>query len=61
MYEERKAELLQQQKESEEEHSQILKTITDHDTVDYKQKILHERQALEKQLLQEVRQINMSL
>lgn len=54
MYEERKTELLQQQRVSEEEQSQILKTIADHDTVDYRQKVLHERQALEKQMLQEV-------
>ena len=54
MYEERKNELQLQQKGGEREHLQILKTIAEHDTVDFRQKALHDRQALEKQLLQEV-------
>ena len=53
-YEERKNELRLQQKENEDEHLQVLKTIGDHDTVDFRQKMLHERQSVEKQLLQEV-------
>ncbi len=32
----------------------MLKTIGDHDTVDFRQKLLHEKQAVEKQMLQEV-------
>ena len=55
LYEDRKNELSMQQKASEEDHLQVLKTIGDHDTVDFRQKMLHDRQALEKQLLQEVK------
>ena len=55
LYDERKKELLQQQKEKEDEHLQVLKTISEHDTVDFRQKMLHDRQASEKQLLQQVR------
>lgn len=54
MYDERKTELHQQQKKIETEHLQILKTQAEHDTVDFRQKMLHDKQALEKQLLQEV-------
>ena len=53
LYEERKNELRKQQKGNEEEHLQVLKTIGDHDTVDFRQKMLHDRQSVEKQLLQE--------
>ena len=54
MYDERKSELRSQQKKIEQEHLQILKTQAEHDTVDCRQKMLHDKQALEKQLLQEV-------
>ena len=58
LYEERKNDLRRHQKENEDEHLQVLKTIGDHDTVDFRQKMLHERQALEKQLLQEVSDVS---
>lgn len=54
LYEGRKNELRAQQKLNEDEHLQVLKTIADHDTVDFRQKMLHDRQGIEKQLLQEV-------
>ena len=54
MYDARKAELHAQQKKIEDDHLQILKTQAEHDTVDFRQKMLHDKQALEKQLLQEV-------
>ena len=54
MYEERKRELLVQQRQGEQEHLQILKTIAEQDAVDFRLKTLQERQKVEKQLLQEV-------
>ena len=57
-FEDRKTELLSEQKKKEDEQLQVLKTIGDHDTVDFRQKMLHERQALEKQLLQEVSDVS---
>lgn len=54
MLEERKRELQQQQRANETEHLLILKTIADHDTVEFKQKVLQERHGFEKALLQEV-------
>ena len=55
MLEERKRELQQQQRGNESEHLQILRTIAEHDTVDFRQSILQERHAFQKALLQEVR------
>ena len=46
-----------QQRSNEEEHLQILLTIAKHDTVDFKQKLLQDRQALGKALLQEVKRV----
>ena len=54
MYDARKTELHAQQKKIEDDHLQILKTQAEHDTVDFRQKMLHDKQGLEKQLLQEV-------
>ena len=54
MFEERKRELLVQQRQGEQEHLQILKTIAEQDAVDFRLKTLQERQKVEKQLLQEV-------
>ena len=54
MYEERKRELLAQQRQGEQEHLQILKTIAEQDAVDFRLKTLQERHKVEKQLLQEV-------
>lgn len=54
MYEERKRELLQQQRQGERDHLQILKTIAEQDIVEFRQRVLHERQLMEKQLLREV-------
>ena len=54
LFGDRKNELLSEQNKTEDEYLQVLKTIGDHDTVDFRQKMLHERQAVEKQLLQEV-------
>ena len=51
---ERKAELHHQQRTSEEDHLQILKTIAEHDIVEFRQSMMQERHAFEKQLLQEV-------
>eukprot|EP00731_Ephydatia_muelleri_P022590 Em0015g173a len=50
---ERKAELHHQQRTSEEDHLQILKTIAEHDIVEFRQSMMQERHAFEKQLLQE--------
>ena len=55
LYDSRKSELHTEQKKIEDEHLQILKTQAEHDMVDFRQKVLHEKQNLEKQLLQEVR------
>ena len=55
MLEERKKELLLQQKMSENEHLQILDTMAKHERVDFQQHLLQERQAFQKALLQEVR------
>ena len=55
MYEERKRELLMQQRLGEREHLQILKTIAEQDAVDFRLKTLQDRQKVEKQLLQEVK------
>ena len=54
MLEERKRELQAQQKGNEEEHLQILRTMAEHDTVDFKQKVLQARHSFEKATLQEV-------
>lgn len=54
MYEERKRELLTQQRIGEKEHLQILKTIAEQDAVDFRLRTMQERQKMEKQLLQEV-------
>lgn len=53
LLEDRKRELQAQQRSNEQEHLQILQTIATHDTVDFKQKLLQDRQALGKALLQE--------
>ena len=55
LYDSRKGELHSEQKKIEDEHLQILKTQAEHDMVDFRQKLLHEKQNIEKQLLQEVR------
>ena len=55
LLEDRKRELQGQLKASEEEHMQILKTIVQHDNVDFKQVLLQQRHSIEKALLQEVR------
>ena len=54
MLEERKRELQQQQKVHETEHLQILKTIAEHDMVDFRQTLLQEKHAHQKAFLQEV-------
>ena len=54
MLEERKRELQQQQRGNESEHLQILRTMAEHDTVDFRQSILQDRHAFQKALLQEV-------
>ena len=43
MYEERKHELLAQQRQGEQEHLQTLKTIAEQDAVDFRLKTLQER------------------
>lgn len=53
LLEDRKRELQGQLKASEEEHMQILKTIVQHDNVDFKQVLLQQRHSIEKALLQE--------
>lgn len=52
---ERKRELLQQQKKNEEDHLQILKTIADQNKVEFRQKVMQDRHGFEKNLLQQVR------
>jgi thousand and one amino acid protein kinase len=54
LYDKKKIELRDSQKKIEQEHVQILKTQAEHDMVDFRQKMLHEKQGIEKQLLQEV-------
>jgi hypothetical protein len=54
LYDKRKIELRDSQKKTEQDHLQILKTQAEHDMVDFRQKMLHEKQGIEKQLLQEV-------
>lgn len=54
MLEERKRELQQQQKANEDEHLQILKSIADQNKVEFRQKVLQDRQNFEKELLQQV-------
>ena len=54
MLDERKKELLAQQKFSENEHLQILDTMTRHERVEFQQNLVQERQAFQKALLQEV-------
>lgn len=54
LLEERKRELQEQQKGNEEEHLQILKTIADQNKVEFRHKMLHDRQNFEKDLLQQV-------
>lgn len=53
MLDERKKELLAQQKFSENEHLQILDTMTRHERVEFQQNLVQERQAFQKALLQE--------
>ena len=55
MLEERKRELQLQQKSNEEEHLQILRTIADQNKVEFRQKMMQDRQSFEKELLQQVR------
>ncbi len=57
MLEERKRELHQQQKGNEEEHQNILRTMAEHDTVEFKQRLLQERHSFQKALLHEVSSI----
>ena len=54
MYEERKRELLLQQRQEEQNRLQSLKTNAEQDAVEYRQKALQEKQKVEQQLLQEV-------
>lgn len=54
MLEERKRELLQQQKGNEEEHLQILKTIADQNKVEFRQKMMQDRHSFQKSLLEQV-------
>ncbi len=54
MLEERKKELHQQQRSNEEEHQMILRTMAEHETVEFKQRVIQDRQSFEKALLQEV-------
>ena len=54
LLEDRKKELLTQQKASENEHLQILDTMAKHGRVEFQQTLLQDRQGFEKALLQEV-------
>ena len=54
LLDDRKKELLTQQKYSENEHLQILDTIGKHERVEFQQSLLQDRQAFQKALLQEV-------
>ena len=54
LLEDRKKELLTQQKASENEHLQILDTMAKHERVEFQQMLLQDRQGFEKALLQEV-------
>lgn len=54
LLDDRKRELLTQQKHNENEHLHILKTMAEHNTVEFRQQQLQDRQAFEKALLQEV-------
>ncbi|CAI8037800.1 Serine/threonine-protein kinase TAO3 [Geodia barretti] len=53
LLEDRKKELLTQQKASENEHLQILDTMAKHERVEFQQMLLQDRQGFEKALLQE--------
>ena len=53
--EERKKELIAQQKTNEESRLKILKTASHQETIEFRQKALQERHSFEKGLLQEVR------
>ena len=55
--EERKRELQLQQKTNEEEHLRILQTIADQNKVEFRQKVMQDRQSFEKELLQQVLQL----
>ena len=56
LLEERKKELLAQQKFSENEHLQILDTVGKQERVEFQQTLLQERHTFQKALLQEVSQ-----
>ena len=56
LLEDRKRELHSQQRSNENDHLQILRTIAEHETVDFRQRLLQDRQSLEKALLQEVKE-----
>ena len=55
MLEDRKKEVQVHLRFNEEEHLQILKTIAEHELVDYRQRLMQDRQTFEKGLLQQVR------
>lgn len=55
--EERKKELIAQQKTNEESRLKMLKTASNQELVDFRQKTLQDRHSFEKGLLQEVRKI----
>ncbi len=54
MLEERRKEVQAQLKGNEEEHLGNLKSVAEQELVGYRQSLMHERQTLEKGLLQEV-------
>ena len=54
MLEERKRELMQQQKGNEEDHLQILKTVADQSKVEFRQKTMQDRHSFQKCLLEQV-------
>jgi hypothetical protein len=59
--EERKRELLQQQKANENDHLHILKTTADQNKVEFRQKVMQDRHSFEKGLLEQVRKFVCSL
>ena len=51
---ERKRELQEQQRKNEEDHLQVLRTVAEQSKVEYREKVLQDRQNFEKELLQQV-------
>lgn len=54
LLEERKRELLQQQKANEDEHLHVLRSIAEQSKVEFRQKMMQDRHSFEKELLQQV-------